>query len=163
MKAGHRRIGVALLEEFQAVDLCDKLSAALFCQTQLEPASQMIPIRQFPIGDQSEFRRWLDRHRPEVVIGFNNAVYWWLRKANFRVPEDLSYISLMLEHVPKPDESLAGMDPDLAAIGRIAVEQLDILLRTNQIGIPNRSLLVQVPGLWRDGDSLRPARELVAR
>jgi len=158
MQAGYRRIGVALLKEFQAVDLCDKLSAALYCQTQLEPASQVIPIRNFPIDDHADFHAWLQQYRPEIVIGFNNAVYWWLREFNYRVPDEIGYISLMLEHVSKPDEPIAGMDPDLASIGRIAVEQLDILLRTNQLGIPERPLLVQVPGLWRAGATLGRGR-----
>lgn len=155
MRAGYRRIGVALLEEFQAVDLCDKLSAALFCQTRLEPASQVIPIRHFPIADRTEFQAWLRQYRPEVVIGFNNAVYWWLQEANYRVPEDIGYISLMLEHACKPNEPISGMDPDLDSIGRIALEQLDILLRTHQVGIPEPPVLVQVPGTWREGATLR--------
>jgi LacI family transcriptional regulator len=154
MRAGHRRIGVALLKEFQAVDLFDKVSAALFCQTQLEPASQVIPVRHFPIDDRSEFQVWLRQYRPEVVIGFNDSVYWWLLDAGCRVPDEVAFISLMLEQNAEAERSLTGMRSDLALIGRIALEQLDILLRTNQVGLPARPLIVQAPGTWCPGGTL---------
>jgi len=154
MQAGHRRIGVALLKEFQAVDLLDKVSAALYCQTQLEPASQVVPLRHFPLDSRTEFVAWLRRHQPEVVIGFNDSVYWWLQEAGYRVPEEVAFISLMLDQLTESERVITGMKSDLAQIGRIAVEQLDILLRTNQVGVPERPLIVQMPGVWWPGGTL---------
>ena len=154
-QAGYRRIGVALLKELKAVDLFDKVSAALFCQSRLQPEQAALPVAHFPLEDQAEFRAWLREHRPEVVLGFNDTVYWWMRQAGLRVPEDVAFISLDLDPVPDPGRPcLSGLNPDYAHIGRIAAGQLDILLRTNQLGLPARPLTVHVPSVWIDGSTL---------
>lgn len=156
--AGHRRIGVALLKESQAIDLLDKVSAALFCQSQLDRAGEIVPLRHFPLDDRTEFKAWLKEHRPDVVIGFNDSVYWWLQQVGYRVPDDIACISLMLDQLTEAERVITGMKSDFPSIGRIAVEQLDILLRTNQVGVPERPLIVQVPGVWWPGGTLaRPA------
>jgi Transcriptional regulators len=153
--AGYRRIGVALLRELQAVDLFDKVSAALFCQKRLYPELESIPVQHFPLEDRGEFRAWLREHRPEVVLGFNDTVHWWLREAGVRVPEEIAYVSLDTEAERKNDGTLiSGMNPDYGFIGKTALGQLDILLRTNQQGIPERPLTVHVPSVWIAGETL---------
>lgn len=156
VQAGYRRIGVALLEEPAAVDLFDKVSAALFCQSRLYPELEVIPVQHFPLTDRSVFNAWLQEHKPEVVIGFNDTIPWWIRDAGFRVPEDMAFISLDTE-VKSGDNASAkfsGMHPDYAFIGRTALGQLDILLRTHQQGIPERPLTVHVPPVWIPGATL---------
>jgi LacI family transcriptional regulator len=160
--AGYRRIGVALLEEVGAVDLFDKVSAALFCQSRLNPELEAIPVQTFPLADRSSFCTWLRRHEPEVVIGFNDTVHWWLRDAGLKVPDGTAFISLDTENVPHRERTLSGMNPDYAFIGRTAIGQLDILLRTHQAGIPERPLTVHVPPVWIPGDTL-PVRNVAKR
>ena len=162
VQAGYRRIGVALLEEVGAVDLFDKVSAALFCQSRLNPELEPIPVQTFPLADRSSFCTWLRQHEPEVVIGFNDTVHWWLRDAGLKVPDATAFISLDTENVPQRERTLSGMNPDYAFIGRTAIGQLDILLRTNQIGIPERPLTVHVPPVWIPGDTL-PVRNVTPR
>ena len=153
--AGYRRIGVALLRELDAVDLFDKVSAALFCQSRLFPALEAIPVQHFPLEDRAEFRTWLREHRPEVVLGFNDTVYWWMREVGYQVPEQMAFISLDTELQRKEDGGLfSGMHPDYGFIGRTSLGQLDILLRTNEQGIPDRPLLVHVPSVWIPGATL---------
>ena len=155
VRAGYRRIGIALLEELAAVDNFDQVSAALFCQSQLNPELEAIPVVHFPLGERSAFQKWLRRHEPEVVIGFNDTVHWWLREAGCKVPEEVAFISLDTEAVPKGEGvMLSGMNPNYALIGRTSIGQLDILLRTHQQGIPERPLTVHVPSLWIQGDTL---------
>ena len=159
VQAGYRRIGVALLEEPAAVDLFDKVSAALFCQSRLNPELEAIPVQCFPLKDRTLFQKWLQRHEPEVVIGFNDTVHWWLQEAGRVVPAETAFISLDTDGILKNERvMLSGMEPDYAFIGRTALGQLDILLRTHQQGIPDRPLTVHVPHVWIRGDTL-PARE----
>ena len=153
--AGYRRIGVAMLQEMQAVDLFDKVSAALFCQARLTPELTPIPLQHFGPQGRDEFTAWLDREKPDVVLGFNDTVYWWIRDTGRAVPGDVGFVSLDVwpgERETGPN--LTGMNPDYALIGRIAVEQLDLLLRTNQQGIPARPLSVHVPFQWMPGATL---------
>ncbi|HEU5077644.1 MAG TPA: LacI family DNA-binding transcriptional regulator [Opitutaceae bacterium] len=155
MRAGYKRIGVALLQEMEAVDRFDKVSAALFCQSQLSPDLPSVPLQHFPIGDQSEFKKWMKTHRPDVVLGFNDTVAWWLDKCGARVPEKIGFISLdTTEDARFKDYAVTGMNPDYALIGRTAMRQLDILLRSNQVGRPERPYIVQVPSVWIAGETI---------
>jgi hypothetical protein len=116
-----------------------------------------VPLQHFPLHDRKEFLAWLEKYQPDVVIGFNALVYWWLRDAGRRVPEDVGCISLMLDLGPVTDRHVCGVETDWVSIGRIAIEQLDILLRTNRSGIPERPVTVAVPGIWHEGITLRSA------
>ena len=154
----------ALLEELDAVDNFDKVSAALFCQSQLNPELDAIPVVHFPLGDRDAFQKWLRRHEPEVVIGFNDTVHWWLQEAGRRVPEEVAFISVDTDGLLKNGGvMLSGMNPDYAFIGRTSVGQLAILLRTHQQGIPERPLTVHVPSIWIQGDTLTPKVQAPAR
>jgi LacI family transcriptional regulator len=158
VSAGYTRIGMAFLKEYEAVDLFDKVSAALFCQTRLNPELPAIPLAHFPLEDRSEFKAWVQRHRPEVVIGFNDVVYWWLDEIGVNAPEEIAFISLDTEvKTEGRDRVLSGMNPDYFFIGKTSVSQLDILLRTNRAGIPQRPLIVHAPSVWIPGETL-PAR-----
>lgn len=155
VKAGYRRIGLAMLKELQAVDLFDKVSAALFCQERLNPELAAIPLRHFSLDDKTEFRAWMKEHRPDAVIGFNDSVYWWLHRESFRVPGDIGFISLDTESLNDPIRPvISGMNPHYEFIGETAIGQLDILLRTNQQGVPERPLIVQAPAIWVPGETL---------
>jgi LacI family transcriptional regulator len=156
--AGYRRIGVALLQEMQAVDLFDKVSAALFCQSRQTPEVAQIPVRHFPMDDQQEFQKWLEEYQPDVVLGWNVTVCSWLARCGRQVPRDIAFVSL--DNFPSTvfnDCQVTGLNPDYALIGHTAVEQLDLLLRANRSGIPTRPLTVHVPSEWIPGETLPAA------
>ena len=157
VSAGYRRIGVAMLREMEAVDLFDKVSAALFCQSRLNPELAVIPLQHFSPDNLDEFGAWMKRHRPDVVLGFNGSVCWWLEKTGASVPGDVAFASL--DNAPSAShlgKIISGANPDYAMIGRTSVEQLDLLLRTNQHGIPPRPLTVHVPSDWIAGETMPP-------
>ncbi|HEU5078981.1 MAG TPA: LacI family DNA-binding transcriptional regulator [Opitutaceae bacterium] len=155
MAAGYRRIGVALLREMQAVDLFDKVSAVLFCQARVSPDLPALPMQHFSPSDLDDFKAWMKKQRPDVVLGFNDTVCWWLGKCGVKVGKSLAFASLdTVRSRPYEGKSIAGADPDYALIGKTSVEQLDLLLRTNKHGIPSRPLTVQVPSEWVPGDTM---------
>ena len=115
LSAGYKRIGVALLQEMEAVDRFDKVSAALFCQSQLSPDLPSVPLQHFPIGDQREFKAWLKRYRPDVVLGFNDTVAWWLDRVGAVVPEQVGFVSLdTTEDARYKNQAVSGMITTLA-------------------------------------------------
>lgn len=156
--AGYHRIGVALLREMEAVDLFDKVSAALYCQNCLTPELAPIPLRHFSLDEKPEFAAWVNEYKPDVVIGFNNTVGNWLSQYGYNIPDQIAFVSL-----DDPASSVVGdrlltsMNPDYFLIGSTAVEQLDLLLRANRHGIPEHPLTVHVPSEWFAGDTLPPA------
>jgi DNA-binding LacI/PurR family transcriptional regulator len=89
-------------------------------------------------------------------------VYWWLKDTGRRVPEEIAFVSLDVWPVPRAaGPAITGMNPEYAIIGRTAMEQLDLLLRVNQQGIPERPLAIHVPYHWVPGSTL-PLRPLAA-
>lgn len=156
LRCGYRRIGVALLREMQAVDLFDKVSAALYCQARITPELERIPLQHFPLEGDGDFANWMQCHRPDVVLGFNNTVHYWLKKHRFRVPDDVAYVCLDLAGSGPPSRGpvITGLDPGYDLIGRTAVEQVDLLLRTNQSGIPEQPLTIHVPSVWIAGETM---------
>lgn len=75
--------------------------------------------------------RWFADHRPDVVIGNVDGVYWQLLAEGLRVPEDVAYLNL--QH---PIQGrFAGFDCGEQEIGNAVVETLDRLVRHNQLGL----------------------------
>ena len=152
-----------MLREMDAVDLFDKVSAALFCQSRIFPHLPVIPVQHFGAEDMTEFRGWLERHRPDVVLGFNPAVCGWLDKCGFEVPAKMPFASLDSPPTARHrGKVVSGANPDYALIGRTSVEQLDLLLRTHQHGVPSRPLTVHVPSGWVPGETMVPVPEPAA-
>lgn len=153
---GYERIGMALFDEGSAVDEFDKTSAALYCQSKL-PRSRQVPVLHYEPTDHAAVLRWMKRYKPDVVFGFNEAVYWVLRNNGYAVPRDVAFAGLMLEPQDKgTSDVLAGLDYGPEILGCTALEHLDIMLRTNKVGIPERPSILMVEPKWQDGDTLPP-------
>jgi LacI family transcriptional regulator len=150
---GYKRIGVALFDEGSAIDEFDKTAAALYCQ-QPHADSRRIPVLHFKVGDKAAVDTWVREHRPDVVLGFNESVYWTLQQCQYQVPREIAFAALMVE-LDNPDvKAIAGMDyrPDL--LGAAAVESLDIALRANRLGPAERQSVLMVESKWKEGETL---------
>lgn len=152
---GYKRIGMVLFDESAAVDAFDKTSALLYCQSRLPANRARIPLLLVTPGKLDPLRSWLKKWRPDVVLGFNDIVYWWLRDLDHRAPADLGFVSLMLN--PNGKEKASGLVYDTALLGRMAFEQIDIQIRTNQFGIPAQPATLMVECRWHEGATLRAA------
>lgn len=156
---GYRRIGVALFDEPMAVDQYDKSSAALYCQHRV-PVRQRIPLLYFKPEDRAAFCSWVDRYNPDVVLGFNDAVYWHLVHSGYDVPNEIAFACLMIEP-NRPPAPLSGCAYEADCMGSAAVDHLDTLLRTNRWGIPHRQMISLIEQKWQEGETL-PVRSAVA-
>ena len=156
---GYGRIGVALIEGKHPAAELDRLCAALHCQSLLPLGNPRVPILHMRPGDRDEFLGWIRRNGPDAVIGSDCVFLGWMRDAGFKVPGDVGFISLTLAPAGRADLKVAGMDCDMEMIGRAAMEQLDVLIRTNQVGRPSRSFALMVESNWIPGETMgQPAR-----
>jgi LacI family transcriptional regulator len=123
-----------------------------------------VPILHLQPDDKAGFLSWMVRHRPGMVMGSDNAFYWWLREAGYRVPKDVGFVSLAASPEAGSGSSISGVDCNIDRIGQAAVEQLDILIRTNQAGIPDRPFALMIVSNWVAGDTLgKAARRMRGR
>lgn len=156
VQLGYRRIGLAIFDEPSALDVQDR-RAALFERQAIIPAARRLPVLGLPADSDGKnhqdeirclLRAWIQRHRPDVVLGFNEFLIWELRAVGVRVPEDVAFLSLWaLEG--KPD--IAGMLLSADEVGRRAVDWLDSLLRGGERGLPRHPSTMLVDFEWQDG------------
>ena len=162
-KRGYRRIGFAVFDlNIAIIDDTLRWSAAQLC-VQRTPHQQRVPPFILKPEDQKtedvpELRKWLDRYRPDAVLGFNETFLGLLQRAGIQVPEDLGFASLHLNlgpeaplPQPRPSAGMKEMRQDCLLAG---VELLDQQIRHHQVGMTRRPRTVMIHSEWLDGQTL---------
>ena len=157
--AGHRRIGLALLNMPMAIDYHERCAAFLERQRQVSD-SQRIPIcvldPLFPPSDADpkcydavvrKMGDWVRQWKPEVVLGFNSYFYWILRDAGLLTAPKFEFYDLWIAETPIIN---SGFYLPHAEIGRRAVEFLDTLIRGSERGLPEYPTTISINFSWRD-------------
>lgn len=100
--------------------------------------------------------RWLERERPDVVIGpVLGKLEQIIRSSGRRVPGDLGLIGLL---VPQPGDRLSGILQDGEVIGAAAIDQLISAVERNETGLPEHPMTHTTLGRWNVGRTLRPLK-----
>lgn len=110
--------------------------------------------------NKAELAEWVERHRPDAVIGNGIEPLKALQSVGVRVPEDLGYASL---DCLSDDPSLAGIDQMRREVGRKVVDLVAEQLENNEQGVPARPKTVMIDGVWHDGNSVRTTNPSPAR
>lgn len=155
---GYRRVGLAVSEWINARSDYTYAGAMLNYQQQI-PVRNRVPILLFPKNniaeDETFFRTWFQRHRPDVVISFDRYVPEWLSTGlALRIPDDIGFV------VHDWDErclGLAGIDHQRPQVVAAAVDLLAAQLLHNERGIPVVAKQVLIEPTWVEGPSIRPA------
>lgn len=102
---------------------------------------------------QKDVTSWLRKTKPEAIFHDVPAFPRMLRKAGYRVPED---IGLATTTVLEPSEPAidAGLDQNSEEIGRVGVLVVLSQINDNARGLPPISRQILVQGRWVDGASL---------
>jgi len=148
-----------------AIDYHDRCAAFLDRQQRAARADR-IPVLAVPAEPDSvrdtgrrsrgqhelkgDLDAWVRRHRPEVILAFNNAFYWWLRQAGWRVPDDVAFIDLWIVN-PDSQPLWPGLVLQTDEIGRRAIDWLDGLLRAGERGIPQNPATMLIDMRWQTG------------
>jgi hypothetical protein len=156
MARGYRRIGFAMGRHSTAMeDDQARHGAAIALETSYLPKNRQLPVYSGLLDDIPSFLAWVEKCRPDVVVGFGMGYYWHLRDKGFDIPKDLGFASLHL--LSQADKDLcAGLDQDALGIARQSLIFLDQLIRHRERGLPKSPLELLVPSVWNEGPSLRP-------
>ncbi|MCB1103745.1 MAG: LacI family DNA-binding transcriptional regulator [Opitutaceae bacterium] len=154
---GYRRIGLAVTQWIDARSDHTYAGAMLNYQRQIPPKDR-VPLLMLPknniADDEKDFVSWFKRHRPEVIISFDNYIPDWLtRKLGLRIPED---VGLVVHDWLERHASYAGIDHNRAQVAAAAIDLLATMLMHNERGVPAVPRQVLVPPEWVDGPSIRP-------
>jgi LacI family transcriptional regulator len=175
MEAGYRRIGFVMHRGWDhSVD--HFWSAGYLCEQQNIAPEDRVPMFQFPdpepaddwinegksdaVASRDALARWLEKHRPEVVISKASFVLPVLEQLGVRVPDDLAFVDVFLEDTTG---AMAGVRQNHAAVGALAVEMLASRLQHNDRGAPEIPTTTYVDGTWFDGRTLPVRTGAIAR
>lgn len=93
-------------------------------------------------------RRWVARLRPQVVVGLNDGMYWWLRMAGFEMPRDMRFISL---DSGVDSSNIAGFCSVDSAVGELSLSLLDTRLRLSERGLQGSRSMILIEPEWKAG------------
>jgi LacI family transcriptional regulator len=146
---GHRRIGLVMTYNEGGIGHKLFTSSFLYYQSKI-PESDRIPILPKPEISPVHLRRWLDTHRPEVVISAA-SVYHLLHDIGVGIPQDVSFASIDLS---EPPTDAAGADQRYQLVGREALTLVLSQLNLNLTGEPDDPRVLLVDSHQREGFSL---------
>ena len=147
----YRRVGlVNLRNQDERVDH-NWLAAYLVEQNRL-CADQAIPPLILENWNDADFLAWVDRFRPDAIVTKLVEVLTSLKRAGYRVPED---IGVAYHSLDEGRLGLSGMKKNSFQIGVMAVDLLVDMLHRNERGVPARAYLLMVEGTWYEGRTVR--------
>lgn len=145
-EAGRARIGCVLRRDEDERSRHYWQAAAL-CAPRLHGGAVIAPLMMAESPDEDAFGKWMERHKPDAVIGNNpDYVVGWLKTRGLRVPKDIGYASLDLA----PDAKFPGMRQAWLGIFATAMDQLAGELARNEFGLPAASRTTLVEGVWTE-------------
>jgi LacI family transcriptional regulator len=149
---GFRRIGIAVGRD-EEVYLDHAFTVGFFGEAGLHPEMKPAPPLVLANGQSlldfgRDLRRWIKRHRLEAVISNWTNVLNALHATGGTLATDPVVVELTVE----PEQSLfGGMVQRDVVVGERAMEQLALLLQTNQTGYAEKPNRILIPGLWIEG------------
>jgi DNA-binding LacI/PurR family transcriptional regulator len=157
LAAGYRRIGAVYCQHLIPIrDDELRYAALLYCQEKT-PKSRRVPIfnEGTLFGNSCNLRPWLERYRPDVVLGMTSGNFWDIHRAGYRIPDDVAFLNLHRELPEQTPELrfMAGMTQVRAEI-KIALELLDQEVRLRHRGVSNLPRTVLLHPHWTDGESM---------
>lgn len=151
-KLGYRRIALFLPQGFD-VRVHHGWSAGFLSacnQYGIEPLLHT-PPRRDPAPDGREFRTWLERMRPDVILTARYQVLRNLRSLGYSVPGDIGYAFLDCE--PSRPE-ISGINQNSIEIGRQAVTTVANAFVNYVQGVPEVQANHLFAGTWHPGTTV---------
>lgn len=153
VKRGYQRIGGAILWHTpQAVDDAARYGASAAAQFERVPVRRRLPFLTTGHSDRDGFLAWMDRHRPDAVIGFMPWVYDWIIGSGRRVPQDVAFASLSV--VRECEAHISGMVRQADIIGAAGVDALIAAMHEDEWGVPPLQHALLLEPLWNEGTTL---------
>lgn len=147
---GYRRIGVSI-EQRKDNRLKNTWSSGYFAFARNLPKRTAIPPMIEPMLRREQFLSWFNHHKPDVIVGHEQAQVDWLQGIGIRVPEQLSFLKLNYTERTAP---CAGLDLQPQRMGAVAVESVVAMIHRREQGIPADPITITIEAKWIDGPTL---------
>jgi LacI family transcriptional regulator len=152
---GYERIGVLFSREMDsrfdfAWEAGLAVAAGIFGSMRLPP---VVVTEQMGVA---QLKKWLDRHKPDVIVDGGLGLDRHLAKLGMEMPHEIGYVSLLADGSP---EGAATVRPDWQALGAAALDVVAEQLIHNERGIPAKPRTVLIEGEWMPGATVRDCRK----
>jgi len=163
VKKGYKRIGFSIAKS-DLRRFGERLFSGFLGWQQTLPKSKRIPVHiNKKIGEYNEtvedrasgrkdYMQWLEKHKPEVVVGSSARFHQWLLELGFNIPDDIGFVSTgKLSEMP----GVSGIDQKHFEIGTATTDLIIGQFHRNEYGPPNPEKVVMIEGSWLDGNTLK--------
>lgn len=154
---GYRRIGLALPRESN-VRSDESWEIGLLHYHASIPPEDRVPALLPEVMTPEVVQEWIEKWKPDVIMSGRLSLLQMLRRLEFRVPEEIGYISL--GYYPEMGD-VAGINQNSRDVGAVAVDLVVEQLYRNEKGIPERAKIVLVRGDWVDGATVRSESQVM--
>ena len=103
--------------------------------------------------------RWLEKHRPDVILTLHINVRRWLEERGYRVPRDMG---LVLLERRLDAEGWAAMDQHNDEGGEAAVDIMIRGLQNGEVGVPDHPRATLITATWLMGNTVVDRRAVTA-
>ena len=153
LERGYKRIGYAMIRHPERWrEECENMAFIHhLMHGGVLPDELHVSLANYVPGAGFRFRRWIERDRLEVVVGFNGGTYQSLLDEGLKIPEEVAFTSIrQLKH----NDDVSGFTDNVGEICREAILQLDKKLRLMDFGLPAvpKRTLLRPP--WNEGITL---------
>lgn len=170
--AGYRKIGGVLqIHEPVLGDDSQRMGAlANAQQLYLQPSERIPPFfygttdleNPMPIKELSgkyeewftQFSQWFEKYQPEAIIASNPLAAWWVQRLGKQIPNDVAFVTLEKGRNDARTDKFAGFFSAKQEFSKIAIPVLDMLVQTNQTGLPENIQCICYFEKWQSGASL---------
>lgn len=148
---GFKRIGFVYSEKIERDVNYRFLSG--FQSVNLQNKEKGIPPHGFSGKSLNKnlFSKWLTKYKPEVVVSYWNTVYSVLIELGYRVPADISWVTLDWN---ENNSDCSGIDQNGKLVGSAAVDLVVSQINSYEMGIHKYCRGVVIEGTWKRGKTL---------
>jgi LacI family transcriptional regulator len=148
---GYRRLGLVIVDTFDSA-MAHRCSAGFWAVQEYIAGMERVPICKMTLGDTAGVRTWLQRHKPDAILGTHASILQCVRETKLRVPEDIGWVHL--DWLPEC-KGEAGVHGNSEHTGAAAVELVVSQLHRGEAGPPAHAMNYLVSGSWVPGRTLR--------
>lgn len=145
---GYRRIGLAL-EAFVDDKVDRTWSSGLTGHQVRWPAKERVPPL-LGLVHTDDVRKWITRHRPDVVIGLDRALDSLL-ELDIDIPGEVAFVHLSVPYVAFPGIDVSGLNQRWRTAAAAAVDSVVAQLYRNERGIAREPKTIMLEGAWYEG------------
>ncbi len=149
VELGYRRPGYCNLPSTDAGGNYIWISRLLHLYSRYPELSQ---VPRMVSRENGAFVKWIKKHKPEVLIGFNNLLPN-IEGLGCKVPGDIGFVSMAVD---VRDPRISGANENDFLIGKTAMDLLVGMIHRGERGTPEVPIRTLIDSSWFPGETLLP-------